>query len=65
MVRNGVMSQLPAQEMTVGDRFDLMKGERVPCDCILTDFQQVPFNVDESIISGSSQSVLKQTFTNQ
>ena len=54
MVRNGVMSQLPAQEMTVGDRFDLMKGERVPCDCILTDFQQVPFNVDESIISGSS-----------
>jgi len=65
VTRDGIMIQLPAQEMTVGDRFDIMQGERIPCDCIITEFASSPFQVDERIICGEKRIIAKQTYINQ
>ena len=37
VTRDGVMQQIPAHELTVGDRFSLLTGDSIPCDCAVME----------------------------
>lgn len=59
VVRNGQHRIVDDQELVPGDVILLKEGERVPADARVIDSQQL--QVDESILTGESKPVYKQT----
>lgn len=57
VIRDGTLMQIPAREVTIGDRVILEAGDCVPADGKLTD--RASLKVDESALTGESLSVEK------
>lgn len=57
--RNGKEVQIPSPEIVPGDIVILLEGDRVPADCVLLHTTRL--EVDESILTGESVPVLKET----
>jgi Ca2+ transporting ATPase len=61
VVRNGKVQHLKAEELVPGDITDVAVGDRIPADCRLLSVESNSFRVDQSILTGESESVGKDT----
>jgi Ca2+ transporting ATPase len=61
VVRNGKVQHLKAEELVPGDIIDVAVGDRIPADCRLLSVESNSFRVDQSILTGESESVGKDT----
>ncbi len=59
VLRNGVISQIPARELVVGDLVILEAGDYIPADGRI--LEQASLKADESALTGESLGVEKQT----
>ncbi|MDZ7648632.1 MAG: cation-translocating P-type ATPase [Cytophagales bacterium] len=59
VIRNGITQQMDAEELVVDDLLVLEDGDKVPADAVL--IRQNDFSVNESILTGESLPVLKET----
>lgn len=60
-VRNGQMTEIPADKLLPGDIIYLKEGEIVPADCAV--LEEYELTVDEAILSGISVAVIKTADT--
>ncbi len=58
--RDGVLTELPIDEIVVGDRVQLQPGDRVPADGML---ERGALDVDQSALNGESREVRKHPST--
>lgn len=58
-IRDGKLTVMNAEYLTVGDVIVLESGDRVPADCILIDYNRIM--LDESLLTGESIGVEKST----
>jgi P-type Ca2+ transporter type 2C len=58
-IRDGKLTVMNAEYLTVGDVIVLESGDRVPADCILIDYNRIM--LDESLLTGESTGVEKST----
>ncbi|MBR5788830.1 MAG: heavy metal translocating P-type ATPase, partial [Lachnospiraceae bacterium] len=56
--RNGVITEIPLEEVKVGDIFHCNPGEAIPCDGVIIEGYS---SVDESVLTGESVPVDKST----
>jgi Ca2+-transporting ATPase len=63
VVRNGQAFKIPAREIVIGDTVLINEGDRIPADGTL--IQGTNLSVDESMLTGESIPVLKDTLANQ
>ncbi|KIW01715.1 calcium-translocating P-type ATPase, SERCA-type [Verruconis gallopava] len=61
VIRNGITKRLKADELVPGDIITVAIGDRIPADCRLLSIQSNSFSVDQSILTGESESVGKDT----
>lgn len=61
VVRDGHITRVKADELVPGDVISVTIGDRIPADCRLLSIQSNSFNVDQSILTGESESVPKGT----
>lgn len=61
VIRNRTIKRIKADELVPGDIISIAVGDRVPADCRLLAIQSNNFSVDQSILTGESQSVGKDT----
>ncbi|PVZ97012.1 hypothetical protein BB558_003067 [Smittium angustum] len=59
VLRNGILSEIEPKELVPGDIVDLQEGDSVPADLRLVECSQL--NVIETILTGESVSVIKNT----
>jgi Ca2+ transporting ATPase len=59
VIRNGIIQRVRAEELVPGDIIKIAVGDRVPADCRLLSIQSNSFSVDQSILTGESESVGK------
>jgi Ca2+ transporting ATPase len=59
VVRNGHIKRIKAEELVPGDVISVAIGDRIPADCRVLSIQSNSFNVDQSILTGESESVSK------
>jgi magnesium-transporting ATPase (P-type) len=60
VIRNGqVISELPASELVPGDIIQLRVGNKIPADARLLELQSSTLQVDESSLTGESETVSK------
>ncbi|KAL9060345.1 MAG: hypothetical protein Q9162_000749 [Coniocarpon cinnabarinum] len=59
VIRDGVSKRINAEELVPGDIVTIAVGDRVPADCRILHIQSNAFQVDQSILTGESQSVPK------
>lgn len=59
VIRNGVTQKIDTEELVVDDLIVLEDGDKVPADAII--IRQNDFSVNESILTGESLAVLKET----
>ena len=59
VIRNGVTQRIRAEELVPGDIITIAVGDCVPADCRLLSIQSNSFSVDQSILTGESESVGK------
>ncbi|OCK95437.1 calcium ATPase [Cenococcum geophilum 1.58] len=59
VIRNGTIKRIKADELVPGDIISVAVGDRIPADCRLLAIQSNNFSVDQSILTGESQSVGK------
>lgn len=61
VVRDGAIKRIKADELVPGDIISVAVGDRIPADCRLLSIQSNSFSVDQSILTGESESVGKDT----
>ena len=58
-IRNGTTTKIKAEELVPGDIITVSVGDRVPADCRVLNIHSNSFSVDQSILTGESESVEK------
>ncbi|KAG9996618.1 calcium ATPase, partial [Aureobasidium melanogenum] len=61
VVRNGKVQRIKADELVPGDIVKVAVGDRVPADCRVLSIHSNSFRIDQSILTGESESVGKGT----
>jgi Ca2+ transporting ATPase len=61
VIRDGKIKSVKAEELVPGDVVDVAVGNQVPADCRLLSINSNSFRVDQSILTGESESVIKET----
>lgn len=61
VIREGRIYTVKAEELVPGDVIDVAVGNQVPADCRLLSINSNSFRVDQSILTGESESVGKDT----
>ncbi|GME32568.1 Calcium-transporting p-type ATPAse [Neofusicoccum parvum] len=61
VIRNGSVKRIKADDLVPGDVISISVGDRIPADCRLLSVQSNSFSVDQSILTGESESVGKRT----
>lgn len=61
VVREGKIKEVKADELVPGDIIRIAVGNRIPADCRVLDIHSNSFRVDQSILTGESESVGKDT----
>jgi P-type Ca2+ transporter type 2A len=59
VIRDGATKKIRAEELVPGDVITIAVGDRIPADCRLLSIQSNSFSVDQSILTGESESVGK------
>jgi Ca2+ transporting ATPase len=59
VIRDGKIQTIKAEELVPGDIVDVAVGNRIPADCRLLSINSNSFRVDQSILTGESESVGK------
>ncbi|RMY73716.1 hypothetical protein D0862_14240 [Hortaea werneckii] len=59
VVRNGRLSEVKAEELVPGDVIHVAVGDRIPADCRVLSIHSNSFRIDQSILTGESESVGK------
>ena len=62
VIRNGTLINLKSDDLLVGDVLFITVGEIMPCDLLLID--GIGIKMDESSLTGESQSMQKENFIN-
>lgn len=62
VIRNGITSEIPSEEIVIGDLIQTEEGTFIPADA--TIIQSNDFAVNESILTGESMAVFKNENTN-
>jgi P-type Ca2+ transporter type 2A len=62
VVRNGRVSEIKAEELVPGDIVHVAVGDRIPADCRLLSIHSNSFRIDQSILTGESESVGKDVY---
>lgn len=60
VIRNGITKRIKAEDLVPGDIITVAVGDRIPADCRLLSVQSNSFGVDQSILTGESESVGKE-----
>lgn len=61
VIRNGVVLEIPSEELVVGDSLMVEEGNTIPADATIVHSND--FSIDESILTGESLSVFKDSST--
>ncbi|KAG4305366.1 hypothetical protein PORY_001536 [Pneumocystis oryctolagi] len=61
VIRNGKLYRIHAKDLVPGDIVDVSIGDRIPADCRLLKIKSNHFRVEQSILTGESESVEKHT----
>jgi Ca2+ transporting ATPase len=61
VVRDGHITRIKADDLVPGDVVSVTIGDRIPADCRILSIQSNSFNIDQSILTGESESVSKDT----
>ena len=61
VLRDGALSAVPSVDLVPGDIVTLRVGEKVPADCRIVAVHSSVFAVDQSVLTGESDSVTKDT----
>ncbi|KAJ4300975.1 hypothetical protein N0V90_003064 [Kalmusia sp. IMI 367209] len=61
VVRDGKITRIKADDLVPGDIISVAIGDRIPADCRILSIQSNSFNIDQSILTGESESVSKDT----
>ncbi|KAF2134135.1 calcium ATPase [Dothidotthia symphoricarpi CBS 119687] len=61
VVRDGHITRIKAEDLVPGDIVSVTIGDRIPADCRILSIQSNSFNIDQSILTGESESVSKDT----
>ncbi|KAF2015695.1 calcium ATPase [Aaosphaeria arxii CBS 175.79] len=61
VIRNGTLKRIKADDLVPGDVISVTIGDRIPADCRILSIQSNSFNIDQSILTGESESVPKDT----
>ncbi|CAN9425737.1 unnamed protein product [Alternaria alternata] len=61
VVRDGHVKRVKADELVPGDVISVTIGDRIPADCRILSISSNSFNIDQSILTGESESVSKDT----
>lgn len=59
VIRDGVSRRVKAEDLVPGDVVTVAVGDRIPADCRLLSIHSNTFQVDQSILTGESESVGK------
>ncbi|KAK5123882.1 hypothetical protein LTR85_002078 [Meristemomyces frigidus] len=59
VVRNGRLAEVKAEELVPGDIVHVAVGDRIPADCRVLSIHSNSFRIDQSILTGESESVGK------
>lgn len=62
MIRDGFLHKVDARTLVPGDIVHLSVGDKIPADCRILKIASSAFNVDQSILTGESVSVTKETY---
>lgn len=62
VLRDGRISEVKAEELVPGDIVHVAVGDRIPADCRVLSILSNSFRVDQSILTGESESVGKETY---